>query len=178
MAATASPLHSPALISIEEYLHTTYHPDREYRDGVVEERSVGDLEHGVIQTELGFWFRSHRAGWRVQVVGGLRTRVSQTRVLIPDVCLLPLDEPREPVRVAPALLCVEILSPEDRIPRIATRMDDFLAMGVEHLWIVDPQARLAYTYTRAGLSDPITTRLTIPHTPIFLDLPTLFAALD
>jgi Uma2 family endonuclease len=183
MSATEPPLQphaqtSPALISIEEYLRTSYHPDREYIDGVVEERNIGELNHGILQTELGFWFRSHRDEWQIQVGGGLRIRVTQTRVRIPDVCLVPLDAPREPVRVTPALLCIEILSPQDRLVRIAKRMDDFLAMGVKHLWLIDPLARLAYTYTRAGLSDPIAARLTIPHTPIYLDLPTLFTALD
>jgi hypothetical protein len=30
------------MISLEEYLHTSYSPDREYRDGVLVERNVGD----------------------------------------------------------------------------------------------------------------------------------------
>src|SRR5579859_4154183 len=32
-------------IPLEEYLHTSYSPDREYRDGVLIERNVGENPH-------------------------------------------------------------------------------------------------------------------------------------
>jgi Uma2 family endonuclease len=73
---------------------------------------------------------------------------------------------------------VEILSPEDRLPRIANRLDDFARMGVPNLWILDPQDRVAYDYASSGLLKLTTDRLAIPNTEIYIDLPTLFAALD
>jgi hypothetical protein len=33
-------------ISIEEYLATVHRPDRDYVDGVVEERNLGEYNHG------------------------------------------------------------------------------------------------------------------------------------
>jgi hypothetical protein len=38
--ATAS-----TLISIEEYLRTSYHPDCDYVDGEIQERNLGEREH-------------------------------------------------------------------------------------------------------------------------------------
>jgi cell division FtsZ-interacting protein ZapD len=58
------------------------------------------------------------------------------------------------------------------------RLDDFAAMGVPNLWIIDPAQRIGYVYTTPETLKLETTRLTIPGTPIYLDLPTLFAALD
>ena len=37
---------APTLISVEEYLSTSYHPDCDYVDGELEERNVGEYSHG------------------------------------------------------------------------------------------------------------------------------------
>ena len=41
-----------ALISVDEYLRTSYQPDREYRDGVVTERNAGDKTRSKLVTVL------------------------------------------------------------------------------------------------------------------------------
>jgi len=35
-------------ISLEDYLNTSYRPDRDYVDGEVEERNVGEKEHSIV----------------------------------------------------------------------------------------------------------------------------------
>jgi hypothetical protein len=42
-----------ALISLEEYLNTSYSPDMEYRDSVLVERNVGEKAHARLQVLLG-----------------------------------------------------------------------------------------------------------------------------
>jgi hypothetical protein len=37
------------LISVEEYLNTSYRPDREYIDGALLERNVGERAHSRLQ---------------------------------------------------------------------------------------------------------------------------------
>ena len=166
------------LISIEEYLRTVYRPDCDYVDGHIEERNVGERDHNRLQIILGAWFLQHEKAWNIFVLPEQRTRVSSARVRIPDVCLLRSDAPNEQVLTTPPLLCVEILSPEDRLPRIARIMDDYARMGVPNLWILDPKDRVAYDYASDGLLKLTTDRLAIPNTEIFVDLPTLFTALD
>jgi hypothetical protein len=39
-------------ISVSEYLHTSYRPDCDYVDGVVEERNLGELDHAALQGAL------------------------------------------------------------------------------------------------------------------------------
>ncbi|MFL6352133.1 MAG: hypothetical protein ACJ74Z_09810 [Bryobacteraceae bacterium] len=43
-------------ISVEEYLKTVYCPDRDYVDGVVEERNLGERDHSWIQGLLVTFF--------------------------------------------------------------------------------------------------------------------------
>lgn len=175
-AATPS---ASATISLEEYLRTSYRPDCDFVDGQLEERNVGETKHGLLQVEIAFWFRSHQSDWNIRTVTELRTRVGRTRVRVPDVTVAHNDEAMsEQVRTTPPLIAIEILSPEDRINRVIVRLKDFLAMGVEHVWLFDPLERVAYTYTASGLKLSEEPRLTIANSPIYLDLPEIFAALD
>jgi len=169
---------SATLIPIAEYLSTAYQPDRDFVEGQVEERNVGEFEHGRIQGLLAAWFVNHEREWAIVTVTEQRMRVGPNRIRIPDVCLLRASAPREKVTQTAPLLCIEILSPEDRLSRTLQVMEDYLAMGLEHLWIVDPIERTAYTFTAAGLLHAPGPRLTIPDSSIYINLPELFSSLD
>jgi Uma2 family endonuclease len=171
--ATAS-----TLISIEEYLRTSYHPDCDYVDGEIQERNLGEREHARLQAVLSAWFFNHESAWNIYALVEQRIRVGSRRVRIADLCLVSRDAPKEQVTVTPPLLCVEILSPEDRLPRAARVMEDYARMGVPNLWLLDPKDRVAYDYASNGLLKLTTDRLAIPSSEIYVDLPTLFAALD
>ncbi len=176
--ATAVEL-TPELLTLGEYLHTSYRPDCDFVDDHIEERNLGDPLHSLLQMELGFWFRFHREEWDVHVLSELRTRVSGRRVRIPDIAVVSRGTAlNERTLNTPPLIAIEILSPEDRLPRVIVRLDDFLAMGVPYVWVLDPIERVAYTYTAQGLKLVDTPHLTLPNTPIYLDLPELFTALD
>ncbi len=179
--ATATPhgIASPAL-TIEEYLNTSYRPDCDFVDDHIEERHLGTPKHSLLQMELGFWFRSHRAEWKVRVMGDVRTRTRQTRVRLPDVAVVREEvmDLEETVISSPPLIAIEILSPEDRMKRVVPRMEEFVAMGVAHVWLLNPVKRLAYTLTLTGLNQVDEPRLTVPGTSIYLDLAELFSALD
>ena len=176
MAAATQTL--PVLLTLQEYLHTTYHPDCDFVDDHIEERNMGESEHSDIQTELLFWFRAHKTEWNIRVNGELRTQVSKTRFRVPDVCVRLLSAPREKIVVTPPLIAIEVLSPEDRMDRTVRRLKDFLTMGVPNVWLIDPQDRVAYAFTEGGLNLVETQRITVANSPIYLDLPQIFAALD
>ena len=179
MAATPQVDLASMTMTMEEYLHTSFRPDCDFVDGVVEERTLGETTHSLLQAELVFWFRSRRREWNVRVMSELRTRVSKTRVRIPDVTVAFDDAAMaEQVRVTAPLIAIEVLSPEDRIPRVVTRLADFWSMGTRHIWLLDPEERVAFTYTDAGLRQVSETRLEVAGTPIYLDLPELFSGLE
>jgi len=171
---------APALLTLEEYLRTSYHPDCDFVDDHIEERTMGTPKHGELQMELGFWFRSHKLDWKIRVLGDTRTKVSSSRVRLPDVAIVREDETLgEKIMTTPPLIAIEILSPDDRLHRVIPRLQEFLSMGVEHVWLLDPIDRVAYTLTAAGGLLPADgPRLTLPNSPIYLDLPGIFSALD
>jgi len=169
---------STTLISLEEYLQTSYKPDCDFVDDHIEERNVGKFDHNRMQTLAVAWFVAHESPWEVIALTEQRTQVSAKRVRIPDVCLIRTTRPREQATETPPLLCIEVMSPEDRLSRTTKVLDDFAAMGVEHLWIIDPRDRVGYIYQAGGRLQQVEDRLAIPGTPIYLDLLQLFAALD
>jgi Uma2 family endonuclease len=165
-------------VSVREYLATSYRPDCDYVDGRIEERNVGEYDHGLLQTILGYLFMSHREDWGVQVVTDVRMQVSSRNFRVPDLSVLRTDAPKERIITHPPLIVIEILSPEDRLSRFQDRIEDYLVFGVEHIWIIDPERREAYTATTGGLHPVRTNELTVPETPIRVVLSELFAELD
>lgn len=169
---------TPSLLTIDQYLRTSYSPDADFVDGEIEERHLGEYEHAKIQTLIAVLFTLNQKQWHINAVVEQRIRVSPTRVRIADIAVLRADAPRESVTLTPPLLCIEVLSPEDRLPRAELVLADYRAMGVENIWLVDPMRRVAYTFDATGLHLADPTRLTVPNTPILLDLTEAFAELD
>ena len=67
---------------------------------------------------------------------------------------MTVGEPGEGVLTKPPFICIEILSPEDRMSRVEVRINDYLAMGVPYVWVLDPETRQAFTATAAkGLKE-------------------------
>ncbi len=168
----------PALVSMEEYLASSYEPDLEFVDGVLEAKSMGERDHSFLQMAIGAWFFSRRAEWKIDVLSQFRLKTSRARVRLPDICVVLQDAPRERVGVTPPLLCIEILSPEDRPGRVMRRLDDSVAMGVEHVWILDPSDRSAATNSRFGIKAVEGGRLEIAGTEIYLDVAEMFRTLE
>ncbi len=129
------------LVSLYEYLHSDYQPDMDYIDGVLEERNLGENDHSDLQTELAVLFRNHRNEWQVKTFVEQRVQVSPTRFRVPDLCVMRADWKRTPIITAAPLLCIEVLSPEDRLGRIRARCDDYFAMGVPVAWVFDSVKR-------------------------------------
>ena len=56
---------------------------------------------------------------------------------------------------------------------------EYLHFGVENIWIVDPEARVAFRYIdRPALEEVNTGELVVPGTPIRVVLSEMFAELD
>lgn len=137
----------PAPVSVDDYLRTVYRPDCDYVDGIMEDRNVGEKDHGKVQQEILFYLRERRKNWNIFVIQEQRVRVSATRYRVPDVCVVAGPEPDEQIFTHPPFLCIEILSPEDRMSRMQEKISDYLTFGVSYVWVIDPQTRRAWTYT-------------------------------
>ena len=137
---------SRTLISVEEYLRTSYRPDCDYVDGEVLERNVGEKDHSSLQKKILLYLGVRESQLGICVFPEQRVQVSATRFRIPDVCVT-LGEPAEQIFTKPPFICIEVLSPEDRWPRIQQRIDDYLSMGVPDVWVLDPATKTAYSVT-------------------------------
>lgn len=140
------------LVSLEEYLRTSYRPDCDYVDGELRERNVGELSHGRLQLRIGTWMYSREARWRIKVVTEVRLQIRSRRFRIPDLMVLSSDAPCEEVVHTPPLLCIEILSKDDRMTEIMERVEDYFQMGVPTCWIIDPVRRHGWVATPEHLS--------------------------
>jgi Uma2 family endonuclease len=165
-------------IPLSEYLTTTYRPDCDYIDGELKERTLGTRLHGFLQGLIATFFFNNLDAWDIVVGPEIRVRVSATRVRIPDVCVLRRSDPADPVVQVAPLICIEILSPDDTLGSQRDRVDDYLAMGVEHIWLIDPVSREAWIATPIGYDNLTTGEFTVPGTPIRIVLAELFATLD
>jgi Uma2 family endonuclease len=150
-------------VSVEEYLHTDYSPDRDYVDGVVLERNLGEYDHGKLQMAVAAWFYARRRELGIHVVPELRVQVSPTRFRIPDVCVIAGAEPDEQILTKAPFICIEILSPKDRLNAQGKRGRDFVSMGVAYVWILDPRTRKAYRVTPAALDEVVELRTENPE---------------
>jgi Uma2 family endonuclease len=165
---------STTQVRVSEYLKTSYRPDREYIDGELRERNVGKWEHARLQALLVIWFGRHEDQWSVRVATEWRTRVSETRIRIPDVVVVS-PGPQPDVLSPPPLLVVEILSPDDSYADLQDRCHDYRLMGIPTVWIIDPTTRTARMC--GGDSWTETRRLEAPGTEIYVELDDLFSGL-
>ena len=140
-------------ISVEEYRRTVYRPDCEYVDGLVVERNVGEKDHAKVQKALLLYLHGRRAEWNIFVIQEQRIQVSPTRFRVPDICAVAGPEPEEQVFTEAPFLCVEILSPEDRMSRVQERIEDYLKFGASYLWLIDPRTRKAWIYTADSIRE-------------------------
>jgi Uma2 family endonuclease len=165
-------------IPVSEYLTTSYRPDCEFVDGKIEERNLGERDHGDLQTRIAFLLCLPQIAVHVHAVTELRVQVKASRYRVPDVCVLARHAPREQIVITAPLLCVEVLSPEDTVQRTRERVRDFLEMGVRAVWVVDPAARNICVYNAGGIVEHTNGALPVPETPVTLALADIFKVLD
>jgi Uma2 family endonuclease len=167
-----------ALISVEEYLRTTYDPDRDYVDGEVIERNLGEHDHSDLQSELVRYFRNRRRELKTLAYVEQRVQVAKTRFRVPDVCVYVGEKPREQIFRTPPFICIEVLSPEDRMARTQARIDDYLKFGVAYVWVFNPENRRVWVNTTEGSREIKDGILTTENPSLTVDLAEIFSELD
>ncbi len=169
---------SGTLISANEYRSTSYHPDRDYVDGVVVARSLGERDHSELQTELATWLNARRRKLGIHVFVEQRVQVSPTRYRIPDICVTTGGRPSELVFTRPPFVCIEVLSKDDREADVHERIDDYLRLGVPYCWVLDPRSRRVWVHTSEARSEVLDGTLRTENPVIVLPLGDIFSELD
>lgn len=161
------------IISVEQYLHTSYQDgDREYVDGRIVRRNVGEVDHSDVQTLLAVYLRAqYPAAWTGVEV---RVQVSPTRFRIPDVTVVLGSKPAEQIISTPPALVIEVLSPDDRAADVQEKIEDYLRFGIPCCWVINPRTRRAYIHDGQGGREATDGRLTTAHGEIEMPLAKLF----
>lgn len=136
-----------ALVTEEEYLHSSYEPDCEYEDGVLIERNVGERDHSSLQAALTAYLFRRRKLWDIRVFTEQRCRIRPGKYMIPDICVLRQPVPDEKIFTAPPLIWIEILSPEDRPIRVNQKIRQLQEFGVPNIWVIDPETMESEVHT-------------------------------
>ena len=166
---------STTLVTVDEYLSTTYKPACDYLDGVLRQKSMPTWNHSMVQTQISqlinLNFPPFRAGAEVTV------RVSPNRYLVPDVLVQAVSHIQRPYPTDPVHLCVEILSPDDRLSETISKCEQYHAWGVPFVWIIDPDERRAWEFPQGHRLHEIRDDGIISAGPIALALADVFRAL-
>jgi Uma2 family endonuclease len=161
------------LVSVEEYLRTSYSPDCDYVDGVVEERNLGERDHAWVQTQIATWITSRFRQTGIAAIVEWRFQTGPTRFRVPDVTVVR-GKPDENILTKPPLLCIEILSPEDRLSRVNARIKEYLDCGVPAVWLVDPEDKKVWIYRQTGMEEASGNTLRLDGTELEFPLNEIF----
>ena len=164
------------LVPLQVYLNSDYRPDCDWIDGEVKERNSGEGQHSNRQAFLIGFFLQHKREWVVRAWPEQRVQVAANRFRVPDVTVTRASDPNEAIVTVAPLLCIEILSRDQRLSEMEERAKDYLAMGVPTVWIVDPLRRTAFV-SDAGGQRQVMEKLEVPGTEIRVTVAEVFAEL-
>jgi Uma2 family endonuclease len=133
-------MSATATVSVEDYLRRTEKPYCEYVDGVLYPKALATTLHARVQFLLQVLL--DRQG--VEALAEVHVRLSSARYLIPDVIAAP--EIQSPYPTEPVVLCVEVLSPEDRVGAMLAKCEQYHAWGVPFCWVIDPEKQTGWQY--------------------------------
>lgn len=167
-------------MTVDEYLRASFDgADRDFVDGEVFERNMGEVEHSVIQAELIGRLLAASGATGLKVLPEIRIQTRPTRFRVADIAAWRAsDAPRKGIPTSPAFLVIEILSPEDRMVRVQTKVQEYLAMGVSFVWVVDPYERQALVYTPDAPGGTPSLTLYTRGSELSIELSDLWAVLD
>lgn len=113
----------------------------------------GDVQ-GCIYLQLKLFLRQYPIG-NVTIETGVRTELDPDTVRGPDVAYwsaerIPLNEKPIGYPEVAADLCVEVVSPSDRVSQLRKKAAEYLEHGVRMVWIVDPEDQTVTIYRQPG----------------------------
>lgn len=166
-------------MTVEQYRRAQFDgSDREYIDGEVIERNMGELPHARLQAELLFMLRSLAKDLGLQVLPEIRLQVAATRFRVADIAVWRSGPIGQRIPTVSPFLVVEILSPEDRLVRLQPKIGEYLAHGVEWVWVIDPDERRALSYSPADPGGALVDELRTQNPDISIRLSDVLLALD
>jgi len=168
-------MSTKVLMEVGEYLRTSFEgADCEYLDGEVVERNMGELPHSDVQTTLAHLLRQLRARLGIRVNTEIRIQISPGRYRVADLAVWRGDDIGTGIPKVPPFLAIEILSPADRMVRMLPKVQEYLSIGVEWVWVIDPEERTALSFSRENPAGAVCNLLRTSNPDIEIPLETAF----
>jgi Uma2 family endonuclease len=140
------------LVSVDEYLNTSYERDMEYVDGVLIERGMPTVAHSLLQRFLMVWFARFDEEMGFIALQEVRTQIiERARYRIPDTMLCPLPLPQGKICNVVPWAVIEVQSPDDTLGDTRDRFEDYSHIGVHTLVLMDPERLIAYRFEEGSL---------------------------
>jgi Uma2 family endonuclease len=102
---------------------------------------------------LSFYLASREKQWGIFVLLTQRVQVKARRFRVPDITVIAGGPPDGQIITEPPFLCIEILSPSDRLTEMQERIADYLSFGVSYVWLINPRTRQTYVYSSDGIRE-------------------------
>jgi Uma2 family endonuclease len=138
-------------MNVEEYLRTSFDgSDCEYLDGEIVDRNMGEIPHAYLQAKLSrlLWQLYSHLG--IFVLTEIRVQITSERFRVADVAVWRDSNIGTGIPTVTPFLVIEILSPEDRMVRMLPKIQEYLAIGVEWVWVIDPDEKSALSYSQTN----------------------------
>lgn len=140
-------------MSVEEYLRTNYQPYREYIDGVLRPKPLPTWDHGTLEYRVCELINSRYPAFAA--ANEVIVQIRPGKYLIPDIAVQRRDRIQRPYPTDPVHICIEILSPDDRVSELYRKCEEYHDWGVETTWIADPVSRRAWEFRKAQLPNEV-----------------------
>ncbi len=138
MAAAVNSFLSPE--RFEQLYSDDCKPYFEYWFGEAIQKSVPTSLHSTIALVISMLLL--RRGWKA--LPEVRLKLSQVAHPVPDV-VASTKAFQDPYPTEPFELCVEILSPGDKLTGLFSKAAHYLDWGIETVWIIDPKEHTAFS---------------------------------
>jgi Uma2 family endonuclease len=132
-------------LSVDEYLDRSFDPECELLGGETRPKPLGTGKHSKMEKRLTRLLEQFYGELRVQFELSI---IVGSDILIPDVVVLATDSPlmHRDVLNEPPLLCVEVLSPSQRVGEMLVKCERYREFGVPFCWVLDPVGNRAWEY--------------------------------
>jgi Uma2 family endonuclease len=105
-----------------------------------------EFPHSDAQSNLIYQLRRYRPTFGIRVAPEIRIQITPTRYRVADIAVWRDDSAGIGIPTHPPCLAIEILSPEDRMVRVASKIREYLSIGVEWVWLIDPIEKACYSH--------------------------------
>ena len=141
-----------SLITEAEFLRMNFDgPEPDYLGGELVERAMPNTQHSDVQSVFCGLIFPWRTGNRLFALPELRLLTRAARFRVVDIAVYQDRKPADLIPAEAPFVALEIVSPGDPHEELMTKLAEYEAIGVPHVWIAEPGLQSLSVYERGSL---------------------------